>query len=217
MEATGEPRLRHAASQASREWPPTTDSSPSIRIASDDEACCRMSAGAGKTANPRWALARPEWTVSPLRQIKRDSKREAQTMSQTSSSMPTPAALAYAVGIDIGMESCMMCCLTMEKRQVIRPSQFSNNAAGFEWLFAHLEALQVAPQQIVIGLEATSRYGENLYHALRSRGYHVWRLASRTDPRLCTTTRTACENGSVGCYDHRAGSSQWRSTLWICS
>src|SRR6266487_880395 len=94
-------------------------------------------------------------------------------MSETSSPMPTPAALAYAVGIDIGMESCMMCCLTMEKRQVIKPSQFSNDAAGFEWLFAHLGPLQAAPQQIIIGLEATSRYGENLYYALLKRGYRI--------------------------------------------
>lgn len=94
-------------------------------------------------------------------------------MSETSSPMPTPSALAYVVGIDIGMESCMMCCLTMEKRQIIKPSQFSNDATGFEWLFAHLEGLQVAPQQILIGLEATSRYGENLYHVLLSREYRV--------------------------------------------
>jgi transposase len=94
-------------------------------------------------------------------------------MSEPSSAMPTPAALAYAVGIDIGMESCMMCCLTMEKRQVIKPSQFSNDAAGFEWLFAHLGPLQAAPQQIIIGLEATSRYGENLYYALLKRGYRI--------------------------------------------
>ncbi len=53
-------------------------------------------------------------------------------MSETSSPMPPPAALAYAVGSDIGLESCMRCCL-----------------------------------------EATSRYGENLYHALRWRGYRV--------------------------------------------
>lgn len=67
----------------------------------------------------------------------------------------------------------MMCCLTMEKRQVIKPSQFSNTVQGFEWLFAHLERLGSAPGQILIGLEATSRYGENLYHALVKRGYRV--------------------------------------------
>ncbi|WP_040447041.1 IS110 family transposase [Ktedonobacter racemifer] len=94
-------------------------------------------------------------------------------MSETSSPMPAPAALAYVVGIDIGMQSCLMCCLTMEKRQVIKPSQFGNDAAGFAWLFAHLEALKIAPHQILVGLEATSRYGENLYHALRLRGYRI--------------------------------------------
>ncbi len=94
-------------------------------------------------------------------------------MSETFSPMSPPGALAYVVGIDIGMESCLMCCLTMEKRQVIKPSQFSNEAAGFEWLFAHLEALKSTPDQILIGLEATSRYGENLYYALRSKGYRV--------------------------------------------
>lgn len=94
-------------------------------------------------------------------------------MSETSSPIPPPAALAYVVGIDIGMESCLMCCLTVEKRQVIKPSQFSNDAVGFVWLFAQLEWLKSSPQQILIGLEATSRYGENLYHALVKRGYRV--------------------------------------------
>ena len=97
----------------------------------------------------------------------------ATTMSEAASPMPAPAALAYVVGIDIGMESCMMCCLTMEKRQVINPSQFSNDAAGFEWFFSHLEQMKSAPQQILVGLEATSRYGENLYHALVKRSYRV--------------------------------------------
>jgi len=94
-------------------------------------------------------------------------------MFEASSSKPAPMALAYVVGIDIGMESCLMCCLTMEKRQVIKPSQFSNNAQGFGWLFDHLERLGSSPGQILVGLEATSRYGENLYHALLKRGYHV--------------------------------------------
>ncbi|HLZ58207.1 MAG TPA: IS110 family transposase [Ktedonosporobacter sp.] len=91
----------------------------------------------------------------------------------TSSPIPPGAGLAYVVGIDIGMESCMMCCLTMEKRQVIKPNQFSNDAAGFEWLFEHLDRLKTEASQILIGLEATSRYGENLYHALLKRSYRL--------------------------------------------
>ncbi len=92
---------------------------------------------------------------------------------ETSSPIPPRAELAYVVGIDIGMESCLMCCLTMEKRQVIKPSKFSNDAAGFEWLLEHLERLKTAADQILIGLEATSRYGENLCHALLKRGYRL--------------------------------------------
>jgi hypothetical protein len=34
-----------------------------------------------------------------------------------------------------------MCALSTEKRQVIKPSQFSNDAPGFRWLIARLEGL----------------------------------------------------------------------------
>src|SRR2546430_13789134 len=98
-------------------------------------------------------------------------RRETTRMSE--SSFPVPPPLAYVVGIDIGMESCMMCCLTMEKRQVIKPSCFANKAEGFESFFQRLEQLATPPDQILVGLEATSRYGENLYHVLLSRGYRV--------------------------------------------
>ena len=94
-------------------------------------------------------------------------------MSEASIPMPAPAPLAYVVGIDIGMESCMMCCLTMEKRQVIKPSPFANAAEGLGRLFERLERLETPPDQILVGLEATSRYGENVYQALLKRGYRV--------------------------------------------
>ena len=113
----------------------------------------------------------------PLSMSEKSARKSVRTestmMSEASSSKPAPMALAYVVGIDIGMESCLMCCLTMEKRQVIKPSQFSNNAQGFGWLFDDLERLGSSPGQILVGLEATSRYGENLYHALLKRGYRV--------------------------------------------
>src|SRR3989440_12720232 len=100
-------------------------------------------------------------------------RRETTEMSGSAFPMPAPAPLAYVVGIDIGMESCMMCGLTMEKRQVIKPSPFVNTAEGFTSLFERLERLGAAPDQILVGLEATSRYGENLYHVLLKRGYRV--------------------------------------------
>jgi len=94
-------------------------------------------------------------------------------MSESSSSMTEQVVTTHVVGIDIGMESCTMACLTMDKRQVIKATAFANTLAGFDWLFERLEGLGVAPKQILVGLEATSRYGENLLQALLKRGYQV--------------------------------------------
>src|SRR5258707_3672242 len=94
-------------------------------------------------------------------------------MSESSSPMPEQVVTTHVVGIDIGMESCTMSCLTMDKRQVIKATPFANSVQGFEWLFERLAGLGVAPRQILVGLEATSRYGENLLQALLKRGYQV--------------------------------------------
>src|SRR5690349_20566402 len=94
-------------------------------------------------------------------------------VTQPSSTPGASLGLAYVVGIDIGMQSCMMCCLTREKRQVIKPSSFDNTAQGCRWLLTRLQQLGCQPQEVLIGLEATSRYGENVYHALLKQGYRV--------------------------------------------
>jgi len=45
---------------------------------------------------------------------------------------------------------------------VIKPSDLANVASGFQQLHARLAGLQVDPAQILVGMEATLRYGENL-------------------------------------------------------
>src|SRR6266487_1214825 len=42
-------------------------------------------------------------------------------------------------------------------------------------------------------------------------------VASRTDPRICPTTRAACENGPLGCYHHCTSLAQRRGAFWLCS
>ena len=84
--------------------------------------------------------------------------------------MPEQVVTTYVVGIDIGMESCTMSCLTMDKRQVIKATPFANTLQGFDWLFKRIEGLGVAPKQVLVGLEATSRSGENLLQALLKGG-----------------------------------------------
>jgi hypothetical protein len=114
--------------------------------------------------------------------------------AETPSSPVDASSFAYVVGIDIGSERCSFCTLKSEKSQVIKPTEFANAMPGFSLLQKHLELLGVAPDQILIGIEATSRYGENLYHFLEQRGYQLWRLASTPDTSICPPTRAAGEN-----------------------
>jgi transposase len=89
------------------------------------------------------------------------------------------SSFQLVVGIDIGSQTCSMCGLQSDKSQVIKPVKFANAPAGFGVLQEKLEQLAVPPQQVLIGLEATSRYGENLYHFLESQGYQVCLLHPR--------------------------------------
>ncbi len=91
--------------------------------------------------------------------------------AETPSSPADASSFTYVVGVDIGSQTCSMSVLRSDKSQVMKPTDFANASAGFTLLLNKLEPLGVPPAQILIGLEATSRYGENLYHFLESRGY----------------------------------------------
>jgi len=99
--------------------------------------------------------------------------------AKTPSSAVDASSYRYVVGIDIGSDQCSFCILKPDKSQVIKPTEFANAAAGFALLHEQLERLGVAPGQVLIGLEATSRYGENLYRFLEQHGYHLCLLHPR--------------------------------------
>jgi hypothetical protein len=113
-------------------------------------------------------------------------------MPESSFLMPALAPLAYVVGIDIGMESCMMCALTMEKRQVIKPSPFANTAEGFISLFERLEHLGAALDQILVGLEATSRDARKSLSCTPQARVPRVSVTSSSDACLCPSLE-ACE------------------------
>jgi transposase len=90
-----------------------------------------------------------------------------------------PSSFAYIVGIDIGSETCCFTVLTPQKQVVIKPTDLANAASGFALLQERVARLGMAPAQIVVGLEATSRYGENLFHFLQQQGYYLCLLHPR--------------------------------------
>jgi hypothetical protein len=56
---------------------------------------------------------------------------------------------------------------------VVKPVTFANAKDGWEVLFEKLTRLDAVPKQILIGMEATSLYGENLYQEAQARGYQL--------------------------------------------
>src|SRR6266851_5173646 len=81
------------------------------------------------------------------------------------------AVIKYVCGIDIGSQSCAGCMCRPDKSVVIKSITFANAREGWQIWQEKLNQLDALPSQILIGMEATSRYGENLYHELEQRGY----------------------------------------------
>ena len=54
---------------------------------------------------------------------------------------------------------------------VLKSISFANAREGWQIWEERLSQLDASAGEILIGMEATSRYGENLYHQLERRGY----------------------------------------------
>ena len=74
-------------------------------------------------------------------------------------------------GIDIGSQSCAGCICRPDKSVVVKSITFANAREGWQIWEEKLNQLDAPAGQILIGMEATSRSGENLYHELEQRGY----------------------------------------------
>jgi len=86
---------------------------------------------------------------------------------------------------------------------------------GFDWLFERLKGLGVAPKEMLVGLEATSRYGENLLQALLKHGYQVCLLHPAKMHAEASQRGLRARNGSARCHDYRTSAAQRRSALWL--
>jgi transposase len=81
--------------------------------------------------------------------------------------------LSYVIGIDIGSATCSVAILHPDKRPLGKATTFANEAPGFATLAAKLTHLGVPADQILIGMEATGLYWENLYYFLQPQGYQL--------------------------------------------
>lgn len=77
----------------------------------------------------------------------------------------------FYVGIDIAKKSHVAAILSSDGEVLIEPFSFSNDFEGFNRLACRLSAYEM--KSILIGLESTSHYGDNLVHFLFRKGYSV--------------------------------------------
>ncbi len=95
-------------------------------------------------------------------------------MSHTRLASPTGGAtVRYVVGLDVGSDTCLVAVLAADKRVVRKPFAIANAGDGFTHLDQQLAQLGCAPHEILVGLEATGRYWENVYYFLQQRGYRL--------------------------------------------
>lgn len=89
----------------------------------------------------------------------------------TSTFSPQEMGITYVCGLDIGSQSCAGCIIRLDRSVVLKPTTFENTKAGWLVWEEHLSQLDAPANQILVGMEATSRYGENLYQELQRHGY----------------------------------------------
>ena len=78
---------------------------------------------------------------------------------------------SYFVGIDIAKHKHFASIISSDEEIISDPFPFSNDINGFKKLTSKLDSLP--KEKILIGLESTAHYGENLISYLFSLGFHI--------------------------------------------
>ncbi|MCD7762413.1 MAG: IS110 family transposase [Lachnospiraceae bacterium] len=77
------------------------------------------------------------------------------------------------VGIDIAKLNHFASALSSDGEILMEPFKFTNDGDGFQLLVSKLEALSLGGDNIIIGLESTAHYGDNLVRYLVASNFKV--------------------------------------------
>ncbi len=75
------------------------------------------------------------------------------------------------VGIDIAKLNHFAPAISSNGTELMKPFKFTNDSDGFQMLDSRLSELSYLDDSIIIGLESTTHYGDNLVRYL-----HSWSL-----------------------------------------
>ena len=77
------------------------------------------------------------------------------------------------VGIDIAKLNHFASAISSDGQELLKPFKFTNDGDGFQMLISRLTELSYEDDNIIIGLESTAHYGDNLVRYLVSCNYNV--------------------------------------------
>ena len=100
-------------------------------------------------------------------------KSNSSSSNQVGIAGPSLDSPRFVVSLDIGSEKITGAILRPDRSLVLKPAEFDNQIIGYEWLEKHLNKLEVPPEHILIGMEATGRYWETCYYYFEAKGYQL--------------------------------------------
>lgn len=77
------------------------------------------------------------------------------------------------VGIDIAKLNHFASAISSDGEVLIEPFKFTNDGDGFQMLVSKLDSLDAEPDSIIIDLESTAHYGDNLVRYLVAENFQV--------------------------------------------
>ena len=95
--------------------------------------------------------------------------------------------LMIYVGIDIAKRNHFASAISSDGKELMKPFKFTNDGDGFQLLQSHLFELSRS-DSIIIGLESTEHYGDNLVRYLVACHYNVCVLNPRKRPQCVRIT-----------------------------
>lgn len=81
--------------------------------------------------------------------------------------------LMIYVGIDIAKLNHFASAISSDGTELMKPFKFTNDGDGFQMLLSRLVDLSLEDDSIIIGLESTAHYGDNLVRYLVACNYNV--------------------------------------------
>jgi Transposase len=112
-----------------------------------------------------------------------------------------PAEIQSVVGIDVAKQAHVVCALEAPSGAVLhKPSRIEATAEGYALLYSWLGTWG-APEQTLIGLEATGPLWEPLYEHLTQAGYRVLLLNPRQTASWASSLGLRARARWAGCAD----------------